>query len=212
MDKGHYFDYLTDDIYSIASFARENLREDEKIVLYRLQYWLIRNVYLFYSDRDIFRTVYNKAFLFDRSTKRKSRYCLTTKDYFLELFPLEEQRPRVQKQTDFLILFDLLSRIKQYADVKQKIQLSKIVKKKLDSLQYENAEDYDKDGVPNDLDNCPRIPNSKDLGVCVKVVHGVIVSSETVCKSDGECENEETCQMGQGDVNNNGIGDINPLN
>jgi len=72
-----------------------------------------------------------------------------------------------------------------------------------------NACDFDNDGVIVYQDNCPSIPNGLLLGTCVKPLNGVFINMEVTCTSGGsECSGPgETCDVFQGDCNDNGIGD-----
>ena len=79
-----------------------------------------------------------------------------------------------------------------------------------------NQEDDESDGQGNVCDNCPETPNGQDVGACVKTLAGLVVScrvGETkdfiTCTSNDDCvEADGTCQMEQGDCNENGIGDV----
>jgi len=75
-------------------------------------------------------------------------------------------------------------------------------------------DDIDSDGVIDVEDNCPEHPNGPDLGSCVTTKSGMVVSyrvgeSFITCTSDADCEaTGGTCQMDQGDCNENGCGDV----
>jgi hypothetical protein len=57
-------------------------------------------------------------------------------------------------------------------------------------------------------DNCPSIPNGPHRGTCVKDVGGVLTNTGVICYPGGtECATGQTCQLTQGDMNSNGIGD-----
>ena len=56
-------------------------------------------------------------------------------------------------------------------------------------------------------DNCSSSANGPDIGTCVKAVSDVAIGLETTCADDGDCVTGETCDMIQGDINTNGIGD-----
>lgn len=64
-------------------------------------------------------------------------------------------------------------------------------------------------------DNCPKHPNSSDIGTCVTTKSGIVLSYQAgdpakhiTCKSDADCiATGGTCQLEQGDCNNNGAGD-----
>ena len=59
-------------------------------------------------------------------------------------------------------LLDWVATSKTYPVKAQSFQLSQEEKEKLEAIGYvatEENNDYDKDGVPNEQDNCPRIPN-----------------------------------------------------
>jgi hypothetical protein len=98
--------YLVDETWSIAMFARENFPEKEKIALYRIWLWRIRSTYLFYSDRDISTSIYDKDLLIKILKEHKVRYCIATKDGFAELSTIKDLRPRVLKETPSLVLFE----------------------------------------------------------------------------------------------------------
>jgi len=84
--------------------------------------------------------------------------------------------------------------------------------------------DRDGDGFGNpgfpynmcSLDNCPDAPNGPVIGTCVKTIAGMSVSYRIgepehliTCTSDDDCEETGgTCQMEQGDCNENGCGDV----
>jgi len=74
-----------------------------------------------------------------------------------------------------------------------------------------DGDGYGNPGFPNntcDEDNCPNHPNGPVLGTCVREIGEIIVSTGVTCTLVGEeCEGGETCQMDQGDWNNNGFGD-----
>ncbi len=65
----------------------------------------------------------------------------------------------------------------------------------------------DGDGYFDNWDNCLTVPNGPGLGTCVRTVSGVVMGFGVSCNNDGNCETGETCQMAQGDINANGIGD-----
>jgi len=67
--------------------------------------------------------------------------------------------------------------------------------------------DYDCDGETDDGDNCYKCPNGADLGTCVKEIGGIVCSTVVNCTMGG-CRSGKTCQMEQGDCNDNGIGDV----
>ena len=67
--------------------------------------------------------------------------------------------------------------------------------------------DTDCDGYGDGVDNCTVVTNSEDLGSCVRSLSGVIIGSGVTCRDYAECQEGEICQMEQGDVNGNGIGD-----
>ena len=56
-------------------------------------------------------------------------------------------------------------------------------------------------------DNCPDIPNGPDLGTCIKTVYSLVLGTGVTCTSDADCDSGETCQMEQGDYNDNSVGD-----
>jgi len=76
--------------------------------------------------------------------------------------------------------------------------------------------DNDCDAIPENEDNCPLLPNSPNLGTCVKTENDVISSyrvgkpeSFITCTGDADCEaTGGTCQLEQGDCNANGCGDV----
>lgn len=66
-------------------------------------------------------------------------------------------------------------------------------------------DDFDGDGIPNDEDNCPLVPNGPEFGSCVAGEFGV-------CLADAECDtipgsNDGFCSVSQEDTNGDGIGD-----
>ncbi len=67
--------------------------------------------------------------------------------------------------------------------------------------------DKDADSICGDIDNCPSTPNAQTLGTCAKLAGGVLVGIGVTCLSYEDCEEDEICDMIQGDCNGNGIGD-----
>ena len=105
LSENNFFEYLVDDTCSIASFAKENLAQEEKIILYRL--WLpgIRNNYLFYSDRDISGSIDDGQLFLQTLKKGDVKYGLAAKEEYRELCELDEFRPEILKETESLVLF-----------------------------------------------------------------------------------------------------------
>jgi len=64
--------------------------------------------------------------------------------------------------------------------------------------------DVDEDGIPDDSDNCPDIPNGPDLGTCVNNANGAV---GLTCTNNGECNTGEYCSLNQEDRDNDGAGD-----
>jgi len=96
--------FISNETWSIAMFARENIPKNEEIVLYRIWLWRIRSTYLFYSDRDISTSVYDKDSLIKILKEGRIGYCLTTKEGFSELSKVKGLKLHVQKETPSLIL------------------------------------------------------------------------------------------------------------
>jgi hypothetical protein len=73
-------------------------------------------------------------------------------------------------------------------------------------------EDLDGDGIGDDCDNCPSTPNGPNNGTCTMTSGNIVYASNSAllepCSDNSTCEPEETCQMEQGDINGNGIGDV----
>jgi endo-1,4-beta-mannosidase len=70
------------------------------------------------------------------------------------------------------------------------------------SSEMNSLIDADDDGVPDDTDNCPAIPNGPDNGTC---------SAGTIgdpCTSHGNCGCQGFCSIDQEDVDGDGFGDI----
>jgi hypothetical protein len=74
--------------------------------------------------------------------------------------------------------------------------------------------DADKDGLGNVCDNCPNHPNGPALGTCVKEKAGVMASYRVggqfiTCDKNEDCTpTKGTCQMEPEDCNANGCGDV----
>jgi hypothetical protein len=78
------------------------------------------------------------------------------------------------------------------------------------TLDYETS-DEDRDGIPNEEDNCPKHPNGPELGTCVNTMgDSMTFTGRTLvsCTWGGQCKDNEVCQMEQRDYNSNGIGDV----
>ena len=72
-----------------------------------------------------------------------------------------------------------------------------------------NQEDEDDDEVGDVCDNCPNHPNGSGLGTCTKDFNGIIIGTGVTCTTGGsECGDGESCQLEQGDWNDNDIGDV----
>jgi len=65
-------------------------------------------------------------------------------------------------------------------------------------------DDEDEDGIQDDQDNCPNMPNGPLLGTCINIFNGVV---GTTCLNDSECGIWENCSNSQEDRDNNGSGD-----
>jgi hypothetical protein len=60
----------------------------------------------------------------------------------------------------------------------------------------------DDDGIPDDVDNCPAMPNGPDGGTC---------SAGTIgdpCMKHGDCGCEGYCSKDQEDIDEDGYGDV----
>jgi len=85
-----------------------------------------------------------------------------------------------------------------------------------DNCPYDPENDIDNDGICGDIDNCSDTPNGPNLGNCIKILDGVVVSyrvgdpqSFITCTTNADCtDTGGTCQMEQGDYNDNGCGDV----
>jgi len=97
--------FISDETWSIAMFARENIPENEEVVLYRIWLWRIRSSYLFYSDRDISTSIYDKDSLIKIFKEGRVRYCIINKEDFSELSKVRGLKLHVQKETPSLVLF-----------------------------------------------------------------------------------------------------------
>ena len=64
------------------------------------------------------------------------------------------------------------------------------------------------DGIPEQYDNCPDMPNGPLLGTCVREDNGIILSTPRTCMSDSDCSSTEECQTNQEDIDENNIGDV----
>lgn len=66
----------------------------------------------------------------------------------------------------------------------------------------EISDDRDRDGIPDDVDNCPNKPNGPDGGTCSGGGTGEF------CKSNGDCGCMGYCTLDQEDTDGDGIGDV----
>ena len=64
------------------------------------------------------------------------------------------------------------------------------------------AADRDGDGIENQIDNCPGIPNGPILGTCLAG------DASNTCTSNEECESGGFCIMDQEDTDPDGFGDV----
>jgi len=62
--------------------------------------------------------------------------------------------------------------------------------------------DTDHDGLPNEQDNCPTVPNGPGLGVCMSGDTGGL------CHGHAECGEGGVCDMSQTDADEDGAGDV----
>jgi len=65
-----------------------------------------------------------------------------------------------------------------------------------------NEANGDSDGIPDDEDNCPLIPNGPNGGTCIEGNVG------SPCMSNGECGADGFCSMNQEDADEDGLGDV----
>jgi hypothetical protein len=72
------------------------------------------------------------------------------------------------------------------------------------SLFCATPADRDGDGVPDDVDNCPRTPNGPGGGTCT-AGHPHLIAE--FCKIDSDCGSQGFCSLDQEDYNADGIGD-----
>jgi len=76
------------------------------------------------------------------------------------------------------------------------------------ALEFNVDADYDYDGIPDTIDNCPNIPNGPSLGTCMPGSDKAGVA----CHSDADCvlgcSVNGVCSMSQEDTNQNGVGDV----
>jgi len=87
----------------------------------------------------------------------------------------------------------------------------RIYDRALSEPEIAELSDQDGDGILGYMDNCPNTPNGPDLGTCVRESGGIIIGTGVTCTDNSTCEiiNEESyCQMEQGDINENGVGDV----
>jgi Protein of unknown function (DUF1566) len=77
----------------------------------------------------------------------------------------------------------------------------------VDICPNDPTNDIDNDTICGASDNCPFAPNGTDLGMCIKILGGMFISVDNPCTDNGDCEEEELCEMYQLDINENGIGD-----
>ena len=70
--------------------------------------------------------------------------------------------------------------------------------------------DSDDDGIPDDEDNCPKIPNGPTLGTCSATSDkpGIICHVGTDCVVGCSSNANAMCINDQGDANNDGVGDV----
>jgi rhodanese-related sulfurtransferase len=67
--------------------------------------------------------------------------------------------------------------------------------------------DADCDNETDLDDNCVVIPNSRDLGTCVKPVVGVMIGTGIACTDNSTCTDGAVCEKNQEDMNADTIGD-----
>jgi len=92
-------------------------------------------------------------------------------------------------------LFNWTSSAKQYSTTRLSIQLSPEEREKLVTLGYlQVTGDFDKDGILDSDDNCPRTPNGRDLGTCIDCNSDNIGG---VCKKNEDCRSGNICSMNQ---------------
>lgn len=68
-------------------------------------------------------------------------------------------------------------------------------------LPLGGAPDSDTDGIPDDCDNCPDVPNGPDLGTCVQGTSGT-------CLTDEECGTDGLCSINQENFDGDDEGDV----
>lgn len=69
------------------------------------------------------------------------------------------------------------------------------------------ALDSDNDGVLDNADNCPEHPNGPVLGTCVMIRGNLFVGIGVTCTEDGDCADDELCDLAQFDFDGTGVGD-----
>jgi hypothetical protein len=68
-------------------------------------------------------------------------------------------------------------------------------------------EDGDGDGAGDVCDNCGYRPNGSALGTCIQMTGKMRIGVGSTCTLQGDCLSDQICDMVQGDLDSNGIGD-----